>query len=86
MTRIKYRKHPDRDIYFTKQYLTGNKLVHGTIISRDDRYQVIINDLNEGVLLYEQLCASFNSAKKVVKNKFKSLGVDIADEVRKKID
>lgn len=86
MTRIKYQKHHDRNIYFTKQYLAGNKILHATIINKDDKYQVIVNDMNAGVMLYEQLCASFNSAKRVVKNQFKIHGLDIASEVRKKIE
>ena len=88
MTRIKYTKHSDRNIYFSKQYLAGNKILHATIINKegDTRYQVIVNDMNEGVLLYEQLCASFNSAKRVVKNQFKLHGLNIADEIRKKIE
>lgn len=88
MTRIKYRKHHEKNIYFTKQYMAGTKIVHATIINRenDNRYQVIVNDINEGVLLYEQLCASFESAKRVVKNQFILHGVDIKAEVRKKIE
>lgn len=90
MTRIIYRKHPEREIYFTKQYPAGNKILHATIINKvneeTDRYQVIINDMNQGVLLYEQLCASFESAKRVVKNQFILQGVDIKSEIRKKIE
>lgn len=87
MTRIKYKKHPDRNIYFTKQFLAGKKLVNATIINRDtdNRFQVIVHDLNDGIIIYEQLCVSFASAKRVVKNKFKEVGVEIADEVRKKL-
>lgn len=91
MKRIRYRKHEDRPIYFSNQYLAGTKLLSATIINRSDQdvssgYQVIINDLNKGELVYEQLCISFLSAKKVVKNKFIQLGVKVEDEVRKKID
>lgn len=88
MTRISYRKHPERNIYFTKHFPAGTKVLHATIINRenDDRFQVIINDINAGVLVYEQLCSSFVSAKRIVKNMFKTLGVDLKDEVRKKLD
>ncbi len=88
MIRINYKKHKDRDIWFTKNYLTGKKIVQGTIIHRDKdhKFQVIINDLNVGELLYEQLCEDFAHAKRIVKNMFKLYGVGIDDEVRKKLD
>lgn len=90
MKRIKYRKHRDRDIYFTKQLVAGAKAINATIINRSQQvdnsgFQIIIHDLTDGVILYEELCKSFDKAKKVIKSKFKELGVKIDDEVRKKV-
>ena len=88
MTRITYKKHPERDIYFSKQFHAGKMLLHATIIHKEDthKFQVIINDLADGIMVYEQLCQDYNMAKRVVKNKFKFLGVKFDDEVKKKID
>lgn len=88
MTRITYRKHADRDIYYSKTYMAGKMLLHATIIHKEDthKFQVIINDLVDGVLVYEQLCTDYAMAKRVVKNKFKQLGVKLEDEIRKKVE
>ena len=87
MIRITYKKHPRKNIYFTKNMIAGNKAVYGTIINRDSdgKFQCIVTDLSEGNVIYNQLCETFASSKRVIKNKFKELGVVIYDEVRKKI-
>lgn len=90
MKRIRYKRNIDRPIYYSGQYLAGKKILHATIIHREDGdnpgYQVIINDLDQGILLYDELCKSYEKAKKVVKEKFKEYGLKIDDEVRKKVE
>lgn len=85
-TRITYKRHPERNIWFSKQFQAGNKIVNATIINRegDGNFQVIIHDLNAGIILYEQLTQTMTAAKRVVKNKFKEVGVTLLDEIRGK--
>lgn len=88
MKRVTYKKHPTKDnLYFTKQFVTDTaKLINGTIIKRENlEFQVIIHELNEGIVLYDEVCKSFNAAKHCVKKKFIEFGVKIDAELRKKI-
>lgn len=85
MTRITYTKNNKGDVLTTKEMLARDKVVNANILIKDDGFYYVITDLGTGTKLVNGVCKNITEAKKLLKQKFKDLGVVITDEVRKKI-
>ena len=79
-TRIRYSKHPNQSILRTDRFLiTSNVLVRAKINSIT--YDYIVVDSNN--YIYKRgKAASLRSAKRIVRETFKKIGVRLYDEVK----
>lgn len=85
MTRLTFIKNERGDVLSTKQFLARDKLINGYILI-SDLFIYFIIDLGSGKALEYGIVDSESNAKKMVKDKFKELGIIFYDEIRKKLE
>lgn len=87
MTRLRYETTMDGSISETKEMIAREKVIKGQIVLQtNNTFDCHIIDVGSGTILVHKNTDTFNKAKKIIKNKFKDLGVLIFDEVRKKLE
>lgn len=86
MTRLIFTKNKEGNVYTTHEVLAREKVINGHVIVKDDGCHYLITDLGSGKLLAQGVERTVTMAKKVIKAKFKELGVVMHDEVRKKVE
>jgi len=86
MTRLTFTKNERGDVLKTKQLIAREKVIDAHILLREDGYYYFVNDIDNDIVLLHGVTSQISVAKKLIKDKFKELGVIILDEVRKTLE
>lgn len=86
MTRLIFTKNQSGTIHTTKEVLAREKVINAHVMITDTGVKYIVTDLGSGQLLANGGAKNITEAKKIIKAKFKDLGVLFHDEVRKKLE